>query len=69
MLYPFDWTTSGATDLSAVRYEGLTIVGRPAEGPGDVRDVFGETEVGHLDMSIGSKQQVLRLEVAVDDVE
>jgi hypothetical protein len=49
--------------------EQLTIVGRPAEGPGDVRDVLGETKVGHLDVSIGSKQQVLRLEVAVDDVE
>jgi hypothetical protein len=31
--------------------------------------VLGETKVGHFDVSIGSEQQVLRLEVAVDDVE
>jgi len=31
--------------------------------------VFGESEIGDLDVSVGSEEDVLRLEISVDDVE
>ena len=40
-----------------------------AERPGDVRDVFGESKVGNLNVSIRTEQDVFWLEIAVDDVE
>lgn len=36
------------------------IVGSPAERPGDVGDVLGESEIGELDVAIGREENVLR---------
>lgn len=40
-----------------------------AEGPRDVGDVFGEPKVGDLDVAVRAEEDVLRFQVAVDDVE
>jgi len=39
------------------------------EGPSYVGNVFSESEIGDLDVSVGSEEDVLRLEISVDDVE
>jgi hypothetical protein len=39
-----------------------------AQRPGDVRDEFGESKVGELDVSIRVDEDVLGLEIAIDDV-
>ena len=47
----------------------LTVVWRATQRPRDIRHELGKPKVGHLDVSVGAKQQVFGLEVAVDDVE
>jgi hypothetical protein len=74
LLYPLLCTTSGATSvpISAAptlqRHE-LTIIRRPTQRPRDIRHKLCKPKVGHLDVSVGTEQQVFGFQVAVDDVE
>jgi len=40
-----------------------------AEGPRDIWNMFGESEIGNLDVTVGSKEDVFGFEIAVDDIE
>lgn len=50
--------------IRAKRRRGLT-----AEGPRDVGNVLGETEIGNLDVAVGSEEDVFRFEIPVNDIE
>jgi len=39
------------------------------EGPSDIWNVFGESEISDLDVTVGSKEDVFGFEIAVDDIE
>ena len=48
---------------------GREVLGRAAERPRAVGEHLGEAKVDELEVAVGVEQQILRLEVAVDDVE
>jgi hypothetical protein len=68
LLYPLDWTTSGATAVSEADCR-LTIIRSSTQCPSDIRDVLGKAKVGDLDMAIGAEEEIFWFEIAVDDVE
>lgn len=47
---------------------GRQVLGRPAEGEGAILDCLGEAEVCQFEVSVSGDEDVLRLQVAVDDV-
>ncbi len=47
----------------------LTVIRCTTQRPRDIRYVFGETKICHFDVAIGTKQEVFRLQITVNDVE
>lgn len=44
------------------------VIGGTAKSPCSVRNILGETKIGHSEVALLVNHQVLRLEITVDDV-
>lgn len=66
-----DWTNSPINGLvvSLGRDDfGSQVIWSTAKSPSNVRNFFGETEIGNLEMAVSVEEQILGLQITVDDV-
>lgn len=47
---------------------GSEVIRRTTKSPGNVRNFLGKTKISNLEMAMSVQEQILRLEIAVDDV-
>ena len=47
---------------------GSNVVRSTTKRPGDIRDLFGETEIRNFDVAIFVQQDIFRLQITIDDV-